>query len=488
MNSLRAPLAMAIAALLATPLQAQNLPAPPEDTVFSAQWEVPSPGKAKNLSPKGKITTAKPSYRWVKGENATHYYLHVYSETPDTGISAWYTAKQTGCGVDSEPDTVCLTTPQTRLKNGTYRWQVLSWNAGGFGPWSAPQRFTVTADETKAINDTGITDCADEVRNGLRCPVTGYPQQDAESGRDTTHNTDRDGYAGFDFVKLDSAGWALPHGAKDWACVRDRVTGLVWENKTDGSNLRNGGWTYSWYKPDVQGSGNCFEDGRCDTAKYVQDVNQTNLCGFADWRLPSAQELIGIVDYSVTAPNPTVDTYYFPVPTTGESFWTNIGTQVSFVNGGSDYSPEPQHVRLVRGEQSISLVDRADGTVEMLGTGLIWAKCAQGLSGANCTGKATEMSWHQALLTANRSNVGGYGDWRLPNIKELQTLGHYYDPNVMSAPNGYYWSSSPTARSLNEAWQADLYNGNSTPSTSDKYGYGYVRLVRVKSNSLGKAP
>ena len=62
--------------------------------------------------------------------------------------------------------------------------------------------------------------------------------QDCSHGRDTTHNDNSDGHAGFSYTKLDSNGKPLPDQTVDyattpWACVKDNVTGLIWEVKTD---------------------------------------------------------------------------------------------------------------------------------------------------------------------------------------------------------------------------------------------------------------
>jgi len=88
------------------------------------------------------------------------------------------------------------------------------------------------------LNDTGITTCSNETENNLTCPQTDYPGQDAEYGRDVTHNDDSDGHAGFSFTKIDENGDDLPASATSWNCVRDNVTGLIWEVKTDDGGLR----------------------------------------------------------------------------------------------------------------------------------------------------------------------------------------------------------------------------------------------------------
>ncbi len=153
------------------------------------------------------------------------------------------------------------------------------------------------------LNDTGVTTCADGTQTGLDCPVDGFPGQDAEYGRDVDFPDEADGRAGFSFVYLDARGQAVD-GSGDYACVQDRVTGLVWEVKTD-DGLHDRDWTYTWYDgsngtPGTDADTSC-DQGPCDTHAFVQRVNDEALCGFTDWRLPHREELRGILDYGLFA-------------------------------------------------------------------------------------------------------------------------------------------------------------------------------------------
>jgi hypothetical protein len=49
-------------------------------------------------------------------------------------------------------------------------------------------------------------------------------------------------------------------------------------------------------------------------------------------------------------------------------------------------------------------------------TGLVWAR-----DGNLSNGPQT---WQEALVFSNNLNLCGYSDWRLPNINELESLGH----------------------------------------------------------------
>jgi hypothetical protein len=157
-----------------------------------------------------------------------------------------------------------------------------------------------------------------------------YPRQDAEYGRDATHNDPSDGHAGFSFTKIgaDGAPLAIQNGTWNdagseeqgtkWSCVRDNVTGLGWETKTNDGGIHDRDNTYSWYNPDdntnggsagVPHGGVCIGSA-CDTYGVVQAVNQQTLCGASDWRLPTPQELLFIVTNDRA--DPAIDTAYFP--------------------------------------------------------------------------------------------------------------------------------------------------------------------------------
>jgi len=180
-----------------------------------------------------------------------------------------------------------------------------------------------------ALNDTGVTVYITDANDG-NAPLVStiapadWPNQDAAFGRDALAGDDSDGRAGFRFSKLDGDGRPLPADAPTWDCVRDEVTGLIWEVKTDDPNdPRYGGHTFSWYDPDPtrngghpgkRDEGNCNGETTglsCDTAAYIRYVNDIGLCGFRDWRLPTVPELLSLVDFGA-ADIPLIDTRFFP--------------------------------------------------------------------------------------------------------------------------------------------------------------------------------
>jgi len=68
--------------------------------------------------------------------------------------------------------------------------------------------------------------------------------------------------------------------------------------------------------------------------------------------------------------------------------------------------------------------DHNNGTVTDQATGLMWIKLDSGKlkAGKNKDGK---MNWREALKWAENLEYAGYSDWRLPNVKELQSIVDY---------------------------------------------------------------
>ena len=126
----------------------------------------------------------------------------------------------------------------------------------------------------------------------------------------------------------------------------------------------------------------------------------------------------------------------------------------------------------------------SDGTVLDRRNGLLWKRCAEGQSGANCSGSATAHTWSAALSLAASSTFAGYSDWRLPNVKELKSLvekcryapsiNHFIFPATSSS---YFWSGSPYAYVSSYAWFVSFSNG-SVNYYGFRYGANQVRLVR----------
>ena len=133
------------------------------------------------------------------------------------------------------------------------------------------------------------------------------------------------------------------------------------------------------------------------------------------------------------------------------------------------------------------LLDHGDGTISDTKTGLMWKKCAEGLSGENCdTGSVLTFNWQQALEQpgiVNSSGFAGYTDWRLPNIKELTSIveEQCYDPAINinrfpGTPSSNFWSASADSYYSGDAWYVKFSFGSS--HGFNRNGSRLVRLVR----------
>lgn len=192
---------------------------------------------------------------------------------------------------------------------------------------------------TPLINDTGFLQQA--TNNALtQAQQNEFPGQDGQRGADVVEQNGLiekagRGKAGFDFTRLNANGDEQDADADTWSCVRDNVTGLVWEVKTDDGTFQDKDFTYSWFSEEVNGgfegdetgaSGTCLLTN-CNTSAYVQAVNAQGLCGFYDWRLPTHHELFSLMHLGIAA-DVAIDEDYFP--NTGEVssvplwYWTSV--------------------------------------------------------------------------------------------------------------------------------------------------------------------
>lgn len=364
---------------------------------------------------------------------------------------------------------------------------------------------------TSTLNDTGITsmqcyqagsdvlvDCASAGAIALNNAQDGMVGRDANAAT----NSNADGKLGFSFS-------AVADGANPNGCVQDNVTGLMWENKTNDGGLRDWNKTYTNYSATYDPSG--LYGSATDASGFVTAVNTTNLCGYSDWRMPTADELQSIVDYGVFYPGPAIDATWFPntqgfvwsaSPYIGAggtvnapSFAWHVDFSYGVVNGGPRYSS--RYVRLVRAGQSIissRYTPSTDGQeITDNKTKLIWRRCAEGMSwnGSTCAGTASTFTHEASLqLATTQANTTGIA-WRLPNVKELSSivdknLGNpAIDPAAFPAtPASWFWSTSSYAGS--SVWF--VYFDGGDISISGRNGSNYaVRLVR-SAPPLPKAP
>ena len=316
------------------------------------------------------------------------------------------------------------------------------------------------------LPDTGQTKCYNNTAE-IPCPAPG----EAFYGQDGNYLINPPSY-----IKLDADGNDLPDSAESWVMVRDNVTGLIWEVKTDDGSIHDRDDHYNWQNAqDV----------------FVGQVNDENFGGHSDWRLPTITELASITDMG--GYNPAVNMDYF-LNTLSSGYWsstTNAGNTdnaccVGFDLGyDGDYNKSGSYyVRAVRGGQAGSLghlVINGDGTVTDTVAGLMWQQVTEGAT----------LTWETAITRCETTTLGGYDDWRLPNLRELRSIVDYgrynpaingdYFPDTLSSD---YWSSTTNAYFTDYALYVSFgYGRDNFLHKSNSY---YVRAVRGgQAGSLG---
>lgn len=123
----------------------------------------------------------------------------------------------------------------------------------------------------------------------------------------------------------------------------------------------------------------------------------------------------------------------------------------------------------IRAGAALSFTDNGDGTVTDNNTGLMWEKKDDNNMDP-LHDQDTGYSWVAAFTVhiagLNAMNFGGYSDWRLPNVKELQSIVNYgrvkpaVSPefNTACTPGGTLASgSSCTATQASSYWTSTTY-------------------------------
>jgi hypothetical protein len=138
-------------------------------------------------------------------------------------------------------------------------------------------------------------------------------------------------------------------------------------------------------------------------------------------------------------------------------------------------------------------VDNGDGTVTDNCTGLMWQKDTADTNGDGQRTSSDIVGWCRALEHSENLSFAGHDDWRLPNVRELQSIVDYgrvypkIDDRVFGRESIQlnYWSSSSSAGSPHLAWQVLFNGGHFVTFTKDTAAA--VRAVRGPEAGAGNA-
>ena len=188
-------------------------------------------------------------------------------------------------------------------------------------------------------------------------------------------------------------------------------------------------------------------------------------------------------------------------PATGQTTcWNSAGQVISCAGTGQDGD--------IQAGATLSYTDNGDGTITDNNTKLVWEKKS---ADGTIHDVNTLYTWDNAFPVhiggLNVSNFAGHNDWRLPNVKELQSIVNYAssNPAVSAAfnnacsagctvtscsctariePTGAgYWSSTTWMVELQFAWVVDFVDGvvkrdGIKPTDGALVFAGHVRAVR----------
>jgi hypothetical protein len=219
--------------------------------------------------------------------------------------------------------------------------------------------------------------------------------------------------------------------------ITDMVTGLMWSQS-----------------PDMNGDGDIDVDDEMTADQAADFASVYKAGGYTDWRLPTIKELYSLIIFSGVDPSgyegtttdglvPFIDTDYFDFAygdteageriidaqyaTTSMYVDGDLLFGVNFADGRikgyglqMPFGPGEKtfNVLYVRGNETYGandFTDNQNGTITDNATGLMWMQDDNGAG----------VLWSAALEYAESFEFAGYSDWRLPDVKELQSIVDY---------------------------------------------------------------
>jgi len=196
-------------------------------------------------------------------------------------------------------------------------------------------------------------------------------------------------------------------------------------------------------------------------------------------------------------------------PSCGASTFPATGQTTSFPPTLKTTDAPVRDDGVVRAGGALRYQNNGDGTITDLNTGLMWEQkirdivTAQGNHDVTRAflwdaAAATIWDWLEQVNTEGGTGLGGHNDWRIPNVKELQSIVDYgtFNPAVDVAFNNnpgllatcgvaecsltattYYWSSTTVANVPANAWAVSFFIGEVAPGAKSAASL-FARAVR----------
>jgi hypothetical protein len=257
--------------------------------------------------------------------------------------------------------------------------------------------------------------------------------------------------------------WPKPRFSVQEDLVFDRLTRLTWAKD---ANLA--GFPLTW----------------CESLAYVDNMNQQKAFGRSDWKLPNRKQLFSLVSHMEA--NPALPKGHPFINVFSGYYWTSTEVaryplQAWYVHfgGGRVFKGMKQGSYMVwpvreglsdEGQERTSREEFLLSKVRFLDhgqsvtdryTGLEWTKDARPVS--------QSLGWTSALRAVNVMNgeqAYGFSDWRLPNVRELESLT-YMGSHSPALPPGhpfeavqeYYWTSTTSTFEPTYAWVLYMVDG-----------------------------
>jgi len=181
-----------------------------------------------------------------------------------------------------------------------------------------------------------------------------------------------------------------------------------------------------------------------------------------------------------------------PFPASGQTT-----PYTAILQGGTSAVAVPDDGTVEAGA-ALRYVDNGNGTITDKNTGLVWEQKVAGSSCLHCVNDTyvwsnsstpganrTIWDWLADVNAEGGTGLAGKRDWRIPNVKELQSIVDYevlnpsIDPIFGPTAPSFYWSSTTGADFPGfpvNAWGVFFFVGDSFDT--GKSGFAHVRAVR----------